>query len=524
MTIKKSLLLILLLFISIFYACADEKYESSAKSSAHTTVVSGTVTCHGQAVAGAVISDGVEVTETDASGRYTLLSSGKTGYVFISVPKGYKVSCEGVLPRHYMRIHKNKTDNANFELIPMVNNDYTLFVMTDMHLIGSPVHKDIEQFRSTFLPDIVAEIKAIPGEIFSLSLGDMTTDSRWYRDNFSLPEYLKEFRNYPSGIYHIMGNHDNDPNVSGDTENQLDKNASGPYRKYIGPTYYSLNIGEVHYVMLDNIVGLGDCKYKYYIDSVQLAWLRKDLAKVDHSTPLIISMHVPAYKYAGIKEGKLILKKRADTYQDVQVLIDIIKSFKEVHILTGHDHRNRNIQIADNILEHNLVSASAISWKLNDVRTLTIDGTANGYQIFKISGKDISWTYKAVGLAADKSQFRVYDLNTIPTQYYGKPGKNELLVNVFNWDPLWKISATENGNALPVTQVWGKDPLYAYIRDKSKAFANRPKDWRAVNCMHLFNIRTKTSNSDITITVTDRFGRSYVEKVERPKLFTEDMN
>ena len=105
----------------------------------------------------------------------------------------------------------------------MPDKTYTLFVMSDVHLIGNATHRDLEQFRSTFLPDITAAVEATSGEVFSLSLGDMTTDSRWYHDNFALPEYLREFRTYPSAIYHIMGNHDNDPEACGTTDEELER-------------------------------------------------------------------------------------------------------------------------------------------------------------------------------------------------------------------------------------------------------------------------------------------------------------
>lgn len=261
---KKFFIVATFFFASTCFACAKgTDTETSGKSnvSEYQTTVSGRVTCQGQPVVGAVISDGIELTQTDANGHYTLRSPERMGYVFISVPSGYKVAHKGVLPNHYLDIKSKKTENADFELLPMADKKYKLFVMADVHLIGSATHRDLEQFRSTFLPDITAAVDTTSEEVFSLSLGDMTTDSRWYHENFMLPNYLKEFKNYPSPIYHIMGNHDNDPSATGTTEEKLDWSASALYRKHIGPTYYSLNIGDVHYVMLDNIVGLGNCKY-----------------------------------------------------------------------------------------------------------------------------------------------------------------------------------------------------------------------------------------------------------------------
>ena len=44
------------------------------------------------------------------------------GYVFISVPSGYKVAHKGVLPNHYLDIKSKKTENADFELLPMADH------------------------------------------------------------------------------------------------------------------------------------------------------------------------------------------------------------------------------------------------------------------------------------------------------------------------------------------------------------------------------------------------------------------
>ena len=70
-------------------------------------------------------------------------------------------------------------------------------------------------------------------------------------------------------------------------------------------------------------------------------------------------------KYVGVEDGGPVVAERVPDSRNMKNLIEMLAPYKEVHILTGHDHRNRTIQIADNIIEHNLASASAISWKLN---------------------------------------------------------------------------------------------------------------------------------------------------------------
>ena len=86
-----------------------------ACSSDPATVV-GRVSCEGKGLKGVVISDGIEVVTTDWRGRYRMNSQTANGYVFVSIPSGYEVATEGLLPKHYGRIGANDIDTADFEL------------------------------------------------------------------------------------------------------------------------------------------------------------------------------------------------------------------------------------------------------------------------------------------------------------------------------------------------------------------------------------------------------------------------
>ena len=76
----------------------------------------------------------------------------------------------------------------------------------------------------------------------------MTWDRYWNDNKFTIPTYkrlLQEVQ-YPLPVFHLMGNHDNDPTIAND-----DFAAAGPFRQIIGPTDFSFNIGNVHYILLD---------------------------------------------------------------------------------------------------------------------------------------------------------------------------------------------------------------------------------------------------------------------------------
>jgi 3',5'-cyclic AMP phosphodiesterase CpdA len=66
----------------------------------------------------------------------------------------------------------------------------------------------------------------------------------------------------------------------------------GMYRHYLGPDYYSFNYGGVHFIGL-NTVQLDDSAYYGGVDSLQLAWLTRDVAALSASTPIVMFSHIP---------------------------------------------------------------------------------------------------------------------------------------------------------------------------------------------------------------------------------------
>src|SRR5690606_6299171 len=157
---------------------------------------------------------------------------------------------------------------------------------------------DITQFETGFIKDANEVIKSYRDngtKVYGLTLGDMTWDAYWYANNYFLDDYLSVMSRLNIGVFNVMGNHDNDPYYADDRQ------AENTFKRIIGPTYYSFNLGNVHYVVLDNIEyinngasngNLGDRSYNGKVVSAQLEWLKKDLAMIDKSTPVMVAMHI----------------------------------------------------------------------------------------------------------------------------------------------------------------------------------------------------------------------------------------
>lgn len=516
------------------------------------TTVYGVVSSAEGPVTGVVVSDGSEVTVTDAKGIYELKSTKKWGYVFISVPSGYEVSSDGVRPLFYQRLKgaSDVVERKDFTLTKVDGQDrYKLFLLGDMHLANRT--NDAAQFAQ-FTADLNAYMAAHTGEkMYGLTLGDMTWDLYWYKNSYALPQYLetvnRQIKNLQ--IYHTMGNHDNDFMTTSDNS------AAVKYVDCIAPTFYSFNIGKVHYVVMDNIDcsaydGTDSRNYVKKITNEQLNWLAKDLSHVDKSTPVIVAMHAQVYK-PSILGGFTIDHDTSNT----EALLAALDGYK-VHFVTGHTHKVYNVMPEDAIVkgrdihEHNSGSICASWWwsgHLTQGVHVGIDGSPGGYAVWDVTGTDFKWIFKATGWP-DEYQFRSYDLNNVSfsmedvpqipaiasvqnaykkyVNAYPENSNNEVLIKIWNWNRNWRLSVVdERGKTLTPTSVWAYDPLHiaalSVPRFNNASISSTPS-FITESATNFFKVKADDADVDLTITVKDEFGHTWTENMQRPKPFSTD--
>lgn len=490
--------------------------------------VTGQVFCNGVGIEGVSVSDGVEIVTTDEDGNYKMNSAKKYGLVWISVPSGYEVGRLKSTPRFFVHLSGEGCETIDFELTEVPNDDFTLFVFTDTHIVNDPEFDDVNRFKKLFLSDITQEISNCQNPTYSVCLGDMTTDGRWYITGFRLPEWDSLLQDFPIPVYTVMGNHDNDKKGENERiERDWDFEASRLYRETLGPQYYSLNIGQFHFVMLDNIIPIRPFERKdnkitsnwlYKITDEQFAWLEKDLALIPHTTPLVICIHAPVFRYD--KNFQVIPAMVDDSSER---LIEMVQSYRSVDIMSGHTHANNNIRIAHNIREHNQTSVSGVSWFFTqpETRLMSADGTHGGYQIYTFKGKELSWIYKINSTSVEESQFMVFDLNTIPAEFGGEAGSNRVLIDVFNWCDGSQLRVCEEGRELMIDRAKIASPLYQLVRKQE--LPARPTSFLGYPSSHMFEVETTNKTSTLEVIFTDPFGRRFTQTIERPKEFRWDM-
>lgn len=524
--------------------------------------IKGVVYCGKHGVKGVQVSDGVIITTTDENGFFWMNSAKRQGLVFVIQPSGYDVAVVDAIPQFwsYCTADISTVEQHNFRLYESDNDAHTMLVATDMHLANRNSPRDYNQFRDGFAKEIEALYNAASGKVYMLNLGDFAWDQYWYVNKWSFPECKKEIAGFNFPFWSTMGNHDNNPYVPNDF------GAEQAYRDNLGPVYYSMNIGKVHYIMLDNTIYInsgasegviGSRNYSEQLTQEQLDWLAEDLKHVDKSTPIVVGMHCPMYGCSALSGGK---PNTTNSMTGVANFVKCFDGYQSVDFVTGHTHINRNFDVPgyeQTMREHNVAAVCGTWWWTEQYTTenkaksdgvtysgskinVCTDGSPAGYKVFTVNGTDIRWEYKPVGLDANR-QFLCYDMNEVKEYWktgataqayfayapsrandYKSIGDNVVVINVWAYGPGWTVKVAEEGRELPVSHIWTRDPLHSVAYDIPRGAVNNGELTFPTKTggMHMFAVTASSPASTLEITVTDRFGRVYTETMERPKKFT----
>ena len=562
-------------FFSILLLCTILVPASAAKQRLPKgTTIWGQVLRDGTPMQGVVVSDGAELTSTDKKGFYYLKSDKKEGSVWVSIPSCTEVETTYGMPHFWQRLTEapGAPERHDFSLRSVDNTDYTLIAISDIHLAN--LFDDERQFIESFMPRFNEEVEKArsKGPVYCLNCGDSSYDRYWYEYGYSIEDFPKTLEKckFPVPMFHVMGNHDNDGGIP--REGDIDFNAAERYRRSMGPTHYSFNLGGTHYIVLDNIVYLnsegridtyegitGKRDHDHYVTPDQLEWMKKDLATVrDKNAPLIVAFHSPMMRYKGGFTGSKIISHFQDKDGRAEDLFNeftaLFKEFSDVHFISGHSHQNMLCYGSDdsstypyisNIVEHNISGVCGCWWQTaaHGGLTLAPDGGPAGFEVFPFSGNDMEWYFVSIDDGA-AAQFRVFDMNAVRDYYrndgavramfkhYGKRTDysaiedNMLLINVWAWESKWTISVSENGIELPVEHRKAENPQFTldYYLPKASWDDNSKNRWpekynEPGAKPHYFWAKASSATSTVTVKVTDSFGREYTEVVERPKPF-----
>ena len=525
----------------------------TAMCAAHN--VSGTVTCDGQGVAGVAVSDGYEIVVTDANGYYAMSSSKLNGYVFYTLPGGYEpLLADGFNPQFWAPLDSRDItvdETHDFTLRRVDNDKHTVIFAADTHLARR--NSDRAYFKKGLIACLNDEVeRAGDSPIYSVILGDLTWDVFWTQNDYNLVDFMEDMKHfkYPMTLWSVIGNHDHDPSIPAGAN--TDFTAADPWRRFVCPNYYSFNLGKVHYVVLDDIYYLnidygdetysegvvGSRNYRGNITNDQMQWLRKDLAMVDYSTPVVVCLHIPAWSI----NSNFSYSPRLD---NTGTLCSLLNKYKEAHIVSGHNHCNYTARPTgySHVTEHNIAATCGSLWQsaIFTGRHICHDGSPAGYMRWTITGDNLQWYFKPIH-EGDR-QMRLYDMNTVRDYYlnnatmrnilrdypsrvnYGTIGDNMVMVNVFSYAPGWQVTICEGDNLLPCERVYTEDPFHTLAYDVAcySIYGNYSTYYTTDLNTHMFMAQASTDTLPIVVRVVDTFGNIYLRSISRPYSYSIGM-
>ena len=449
-------------------------------------VLKGRVHSNGAGIAGVAVTDGFNVTSTSQSGYYELLSNNTAEFVYISVPRGYAFPMDKGIAKFYAPVTRKEGNfqaDFNLEKLEIDDRKHNFVVWADTQMISEA---DAEQLKSQSAPDLRSLVQSYPkGALFhGIGCGDLV----W--DHFELFEDYKQAIDM-TGVtfFNVIGNHDMDLDA------RTDDHSARTFKQQFGPTYYSFNRGEIHYVVLDDVFFIGTAKkYIGYITEDQLQWLEQDLALVKPGTTVVVSLHIPTNTGAARRAKKE--EELGGVVANRKQLYKILAPYK-VHIMSGHTHFNEKWEDG-NMMEHNHGTVCGAWW----TGPVCSDGTPNGYGVYEVDGGELAWYYKSTGQPKEH-QLRVYPKGK------NKDAPGSITANIWNWDPKWKVEWYEDGVAKgAMEQRIGLDPLAVELY----AGPELPKKHKFVDptlADHLFVATPSAGAREVMVRATDRFGKVY---------------
>lgn len=448
----------------------------------------------GQGVSGVVVNDGRNFTVTDEEGAWRLTSdTAICKYVSISTPADFELpQTNGVADGYYKRITKEMRKQENVFVIKRrtrKSDKFRYIAISDPQVLNE---HDMLRWENETVVDVMATIakankigngrKSAAADIIEtvgVTLGDLVFDSQ---ELYS--QYKTSVENMGMTIFQCIGNHDFDKRYA-DLQNMpvgTPVYAEQMYEEYFGPVNYSFNIGKVHVITIKNINYHGNKKYEERVTPDVLMWLENDLSYVPKGSLVFLNMHAPAWNDM----------EKVNNVENENDLEDVLKGYN-VHIFCGHTHFYENVEVDNELYQHN-IGAACGAWWIGDMNRC---GASNGYMIVDVNGKNVKWNYKGTGKPADY-KMKVYNVGEFTDE------EKCVVANIWDWDSSCKIEWYQNGLYM------GKMDSFKGV--DSDVVKMLPRKGQRVATRHLFRAKAQRG-SKVRIVYTDHFGKTYSKEL-----------
>lgn len=292
---------------------------------------------------GVVVSNQDAVVVTDSAGSFEI-PPGPNGIVFVSEPDGYRAIGS------FWRAVGDSVRTVTFGMRSAPAPRTFAFVhASDTHLAPASLPRT-RRFRA-IVDSVRPDFVLVAGDLVKDALRVSEREARGYYELAA-----REFAAFAAPMYLVPGNHENfgiETALSHvDPANPLFGRAM--YHHYFGPDYYSFTRGGVHFIGL-NSVDISGTSYYGHVDSVQLAWLARDLEHVPPRMPVVTFNHIPLVSaYTGLEgitdappaptlitvNGKTVFRHLVSNAHEV---LAVLRARPHVLALGAHIHAGERI-------------------------------------------------------------------------------------------------------------------------------------------------------------------------------------
>jgi 3',5'-cyclic AMP phosphodiesterase CpdA len=161
-----------------------------------------------------------------------------------------------------------------------------------------------------FFEPLLHDIDHNAGIDFAIDVGDLVSEGGKGKYRHFLNQVQE---NLAIPFLTAIGNHD------------LNNGSSDNYLEIFGPTYYTFQIGQSYFIILDATTESG-------FDKPERQWLEDELQKAQTSKARFIFMHVPPFDPRGSGFNKCLPEK------DRKDLLDLFKRYNVTHLFASHIH------------------------------------------------------------------------------------------------------------------------------------------------------------------------------------------
>ena len=493
-------------------------------------------------IAGVSVSNGCDVVQTDAGGNYQIAIH-PTQILFISKPAEYDVPVDEYnVPQFFYKHYPDGTPTQiagtsvawqwpviqatgplpsfiNFGLIARERSDteFTAHAFAD-------TQAKYELSQDMLREELINPLIQNPyGVDFGITVGDVVFDNLALYNRHKAMMGLMDIPQW-----YLPGNHDiNFKSPNGTFANET-------FKSHFGPTYYSFNHGNVHFVALNNVEYAGDGQkfgnsgYRGFIPENQLNWLEQDLATVSSDKLIVIATHIPLISEADDGQSQ---PHSGPSTENFSRLLEILKPFSKIYGLAGHDTSNSwKVEVNHSHgwqgqawIAHTLAEVRGSGWTsgLTDARgvkdSVMEDGNPNGFYILKFSDTSLTPDFIPFPFGADANARLRITLDPPLTQASAgslnrgslRPN-TKIVVNLFDGgarDSVW--ASIDKGERTAMSYIVRADPFIENLsryEDTENAYSGVSRS------SHIWEINMPENLSSglhlIKVDSLDEFGQS----------------